>query len=287
MKRTIRKKLKNARTIDDHVHLSIHPESKAKIEYLEDSMRMNGIDLAIALAAYFPRKTGSISNQTSLSVTGKYENILVFGSLDAEHDLESGVSELETLLQKKEIFGIKLYPGYQYFYPNEKKLDAVYELASKFKVPVMFHSGLAYRSPGGIQFSRPIYIDDVAGNFQNVQIVISHLGDPSIKEATAVAHKNPNVYLDFSGLVSNTTKSQKRASKWQKLNEEYIAKTVADVMVDLMGTEKIIFGSDWPISSHEKSLELVAKLRKMLKLDNEEVDRVMSKNILKVLGVIK
>lgn len=287
MKKNLREKLKKAKIIDDHVHLSIHPESKAKIDYLEESMQKNSIDLAIALAAYFPRKTGSLSNEKALSLTEKYENILVFGSLDAEHDLDGGVLELESLLRRKKIFGIKLYPGYQYFYPNEKKLDAVYELASKFKVPMMFHSGLAYRSPGGIQFSRPIYIDDVAGNFQDVKIVISHLGDPSIREATAVAHKNPSVYLDFSGLVSNTTKSQKRALKWQKLNEKYIAKTVADVMIDLMGTEKIIFGSDWPISSHEKSLALVSKLRQMLKLDNEEVDLMMSKNMLRVLGVMK
>ncbi len=286
MKRKIKEKLRKAKAIDNHVHLSLHPKSKARIEYLEDSMGRNKIDLAIALATYFPRKTGSIGNEEILSLTEKYENILVFGSLDAEHDLENGVTDLESLLQKEKVFGIKLYPGYQYFYPNDKKLDTIYELASKFKVPVMFHSGLAYRSPGGIQFSRPIYIDDVAGNFPDLKIVISHLGDPSVKEATAVAHKNPNVYLDFSGLVSNTTKNKLRARKWQRLNEEYMAKTVADVIVDLMGTEKIIFGSDWPISSHEKSLELVLKLKKMLKLDKEEVDRMMSKNILKVLGII-
>ncbi|MFA6097473.1 MAG: amidohydrolase family protein [Candidatus Paceibacterota bacterium] len=286
MEKEMKERLKKARIIDDHVHLSIHPESRAKIGYLEDSMRKNGIDLAIALAAYFPRKTGSISNETALSITEDHENILVFGSLDAEHDLAGGVSELESLLERKKIFGIKLYPGYQYFYPNEKKLDAVYELASKFNVPVMFHSGLAYRSPGGIRFSRPIYIDDVAGSFQSMRIVISHLGDPSIREAAAVAHKNPNVYLDFSGLVSNTTKNQERAERWQKLNEEYIARTVADVLTDLMGTEKIIFGSDWPISSHEKSLALVSRLQKMLDLDDEEVERMLSKNMLTVLGII-
>ncbi len=287
MKRKMREKLKRAKIIDNHAHLGMYPKSKARIEYLEESMKKNGVDFAVALAAYFPRKTGSISNGEALSLAEKYENILIFGSLDAEHNFENGTLELESLLRRKKIFGIKLYPGYQYFYPNEKKLDAVYELASKFKVPVMFHSGLAYRSPGGIRFSRPIYIDDVAGSFQSMKIVISHLGDPSIREATAVAHKNPNVYLDFSGLVSNTTKSKMRAEKWRKLNEKYITKTVADVFIDLMGTEKIIFGSDWPISSHEKSLALVSRLGKMLKLDEEEIEQVMSKNMLKVLGIMK
>jgi len=287
MEKRIKAKLRKAKAIDNHVHLSMHSESKAKIELLEESMKKSGIDFSIVLAAYFPRKTGSITNHDILSIVEDYDNLLVFGSLDVENGLNEGTAELEELLAKDKIFGIKLYPGYQYFYPNEKKLDAIYELASKFQVPVMFHSGLAYRSPGGIQYSRPIYMDDVAGNFPDVKFIISHLGDPSVNEAIAVAHKNPNVYLDFSGLVSNTTKSRKRALKWQKLNEEYIVKIVADAMIDLMGTEKFIFGSDWPISSQEKSLLLAEKLRKKLDLEKEEMKQIMSKNMLRVLGIVK
>lgn len=286
MEKRIKAKLRKAKVIDNHAHLSVHPESKAKIELLEESMKKNGIDFSIVLAAYFPRKTGNISNRDILALSEKHENIIVFGSLDVENGLEEGTRELAELLAKEKIFGIKLYPGYQYFFPNERKLDPIYELASKHKVPVMFHSGLAYRSPGGIQYSRPIYMDDVAGNFQNVKFIISHLGDPNVNEAVAVAHKNPNVYLDFSGLVSNTTKSRKKDLKWQRLNEKYIIETVADTMIDLMGTEKFIFGSDWPISSHEKSLELARKLQKKLNLNKNEMKQIMSENMLKVLGIM-
>ena len=287
MRKEVRKMLKRAKIIDNHVHLSVHPKSRAKMEYLERSMVENGIDAAIALAAYFPRKTGSITNEQILSLTKNYNNVVVFGSLDAENNLQKGVSGLEKLLMKDEIVGIKLYPGYQFVYPNDKKLDEVYELAEKFKVPVMFHSGLAYKSPGGIRFSRPIYFDDVADKFSELKIIISHLGDPSIKEATAVAHKNPNVYLDFSGLVSNTTKNQQRSEKWKRKNEEYIIETIANVMIDLMGTEKIIFGTDWPISSHESYLSLVDSLEERLDLDSKEKRQILSENILEVLGVKK
>ena len=287
MRKKVKKMLKRASIIDNHVHLSTYPESRAKIEELERSMTENKIDVAIALAAYFPRKTGSITNEQILSLTKGYDNIVVFGSLDAENHLQKGVSELERLLLEDQIVGIKLYPGYQFVYPNDQKLDEVYKLANKFKVPVMFHSGLAYKSPGGIRFSRPIYFDDVADKFPELKIVISHLGDPDIRQATAVAHKNPNVYLDFSGLVSNTTKNQGRSEKWKRKNEEYIVKTIADVMVDLMGTEKIIFGTDWPISSHQAYLSLVDSLEEKLDLDSKEKRQILSGNILKALGVKK
>lgn len=287
MRKETRKMLKRAKIIDNHVHLSVHPKSRAKIEELEKSMTKNGIDVALALAAYFPRKTGSITNEQILSLTEGYENILVFGSLDAENNLQEGVIELERLLTEDRIVGIKLYPGYQFIYPNDEKLDAVYELATRFSVPVMFHSGLAYKSPGGIRFSRPIYFDDVADKFPDMKIIISHFGDPSIKEATAVAHKNPNVFLDFSGLISNTTKNQQRSEKWKRKNEELITETIASVFIDLMGTEKIIFGTDWPISSHKSYLSLVDSLEEMLELNSNEKRQILSGNIKRVLGIKK
>lgn len=88
MKRKIRIKLRKAKRIDNHAHLSIRSESNAKIEYLQESMKKNRIDFSIVLAAYFPRKTGSISNEQILSLTNGYENILVFGSLDIENEFE-------------------------------------------------------------------------------------------------------------------------------------------------------------------------------------------------------
>ncbi|MCK5085035.1 MAG: amidohydrolase [Candidatus Pacebacteria bacterium] len=287
MRKETKEMLKRASIIDDHVHLSVHAKSRAKIEELDRSMVENSIDAVIALAAYFPRKTGSITNEQILSLTKNYDNIVVFGSLDAENNLQKGVLELGKLLTEDRIVGIKLYPGYQFVYPNDKKLDEVYELAAKFGVPVMFHSGLAYKSPGGIRFSRPIYFDDVADKFPELKMIISHLGDPDIRQATAVAHKNPNVYLDFSGLVSNTTKNQERSEKWKRKNEEYITETIANVMIDLMGTEKIIFGTDWPISSHKAYLSLVDSLEERLDLDSKEKEQILAGNILKVLGVKK
>lgn len=287
MKKETREMLRRAEIIDNHVHLSIYPKSRAKIEELKKSMTRNGIDATLALAAYFPRKTGGITNEQILFLTEGYENILVFGSLDAENNLQEGVAELEKLLTEDRIVGIKLYPGYQFVYPNDKKLNAVYRLATRFGVPIMFHSGLAYKSPGGIQYSLPIYFDDVAGKFPELKIIISHLGDPDIRQATAVAHKNPNVYLDFSGLISNTTKNQQRSEKWKRKNEEYVTEIIVNVMTDLMGTEKIIFGTDWPISSHQSYLALVDSLEEILGLNSKEKSQILSENIKKVLGIKK
>jgi predicted TIM-barrel fold metal-dependent hydrolase len=39
---------------------------------------------------------------------------------------------------------MKLYPGYEPFYPSDPKLEPVYQLAAEFKVPVRIHTS---RSP--------------------------------------------------------------------------------------------------------------------------------------------
>lgn len=271
--------------VDAHIHLSQNPLSDAKLSKLLESMNKNNIDMAIALAAYFPRKNGSITNSEIISLTEGKKNILIFGSLDTENNLSSGLNELEKLFKEEKIAGIKLYPGYQFIFPNDPKLNRLYAIAVKFDVPVMFHSGLVYRNTGKMKYTDPYHIDEVATEFPDLKIIISHLGDPEIGKATSVAHKNKNVYLDISGLISNTTKSRGKQEKWQRRSEKLIANTVADVIMELMGTEKIIFGTDWPISSHESYIELARYLEETLNLDKYEKEQMMSENIKRLLNI--
>lgn len=278
------KLLKKAKIIDNHVHLSLNSQSNAKIENLLESMSKNHIDIAIALAAYFPRKSGSIANREIISLAEKHDNIMIFGSLNAEQNIVHGTRELEMLIKNNSIIGIKLYPGYQNFDPGSKNLWPVYRLATDYNIPVMFHGGLVYKS-GEMKYAHPYLVDKAAVDFPNLPIIISHLGDPSISEAVAVAHKNPNVYLDFSGLISNTTKAGQRKDKWRKLNEKLMKEKIANAIIDLSGTGKIIFGTDWPISSHESYLDLMEFLEEKLGLDRKEKKEILNGNIKKALGI--
>jgi len=238
---------------------------------------------AIALAAYFPRKNGSITNDQIISLARNEKNILIFGSLDAENNLDSGINELKNLLKQEKSSESKIYPGYQFIFPNNPKLNQLYQLAINFDIPVMFHSGLVYRNTGKMKYTDPYYIDEVATDFPELKIIISHLGDPEINKATSVALKNQNVYLDISGLISNMTKERGRQEKWKKLNEQSITKTISKVIIELMGTEKIIFGTDWPISSHESYIMLIDHLEETLDLDRYEKEQMMSENIKNIL----
>ena len=99
------------------------------------------------------------------------------------------------------IKALKIYPGYEPFYPADAKLAPAYELAEAFDVPVMIHSGDTYAPRGKVKYSHPLHVDDVAVDFPRVKFLICHLGNPWFRDCMEVVYKNDNVYTDISGLV--------------------------------------------------------------------------------------
>ncbi len=61
------------------------------------------------------------------------------------------IEETRTFLQEGTICGIKLYPGYEPFYPSDPKLEPVYALARTHGVPIMFHSGDTFTPKGKLK----------------------------------------------------------------------------------------------------------------------------------------
>src|SRR5215218_1090532 len=60
------------------------------------------------------------------------------------------------------IRGMKLYCGYEHYYPYDKRYQRVYDLCVEFGMPVMIHTGDTFSSTGKLRFSHPLNIDEVA-----------------------------------------------------------------------------------------------------------------------------
>ncbi len=159
---------------------------------------------------------------------------------------------VQSLLSLKKIRGIKLYPGYQYFYPNEEKVYPLYDLCSSQGMPVMFHSGTTYGKKGRLKYAHPLHIDDVAVDFPHMPIIISHLGNPWTEVVREVMQKNKNVYTDISGMFVSGKEDYGHYFKEvvQKLN----------VLINYCGADHVLFGTDFPIQSYEDTKKLVDSL---------------------------
>ncbi len=150
------------------------------------------------------------------------------------------------------IRGLKLYPGYEPFYPHDRRLQVVYDLAEEFDVPVMIHSGDTYIRGGRLKYSHPIEVDEVAVDHPNVNLVICHLGNPWLVDCMEVVYKNQNVYADFSGLV---------LGEFTDAFETYMEEQIAEVILYAGEPGRFLYGSDWPICSMKSYVEFVGQLR--------------------------
>ena len=84
---------------------------------------------------------------------------------------------------------------------NDKRFYPVYSKCQELGIPVTVHSSINFSVDRTIDYSRPIYLDEVACDFPNLTIVANHGGWPWVTEMVAVAWKHPNVYIEI-GAVS-------------------------------------------------------------------------------------
>ncbi|HEY0871936.1 MAG TPA: amidohydrolase family protein [Vicinamibacterales bacterium] len=242
--------------IDCHTHVNnYHDEQVDALEEciarLLKAMRRNRIDEALVLTSY-KVVPGRPSTRAVVDATRKHPNLHVVAGLSWTNFTAGDVEELRSLLQEGVIKGLKLYPGYEPFYPSDPKLTPAYLLAEEFDVPVMIHTGDTYSPRGKVKFSHPIHIDEVAVDFPRVKFVICHLGNPWLRDCMEVVYKNENVYADISGLV---------LGDFSDRFEEYMRKQLHEMLLWGMNPRKVLFGTDWPISSMESYLRFMEELR--------------------------
>jgi len=241
--------------IDCHVHLNNYHEHVShvlsdSIARLRAAMAVSGVDYSLVLTSYIvsPHRP---STSEVIAAIGDATDLGVVAGISYLNFRERDLRELADALKAGHVKGLKLYPGYEAFYPHDRRLDIVYELAGEFDVPVMIHSGDTYSAKGKLKYAHPLEIDEVAVDHPNVKFVICHLGNPWLTDCMEVVYKNANVYADISGLVTG---------EFTEAFEEYMSDEIEDVILYAGNPERFLFGSDWPICSMKSYVDFVGRL---------------------------
>ena len=148
----------------------------------------------------------------------------------------------EAIAVRSDIAGFKIYAGYYHVDINDPVYTSVYRLASEHNLAVAIHSGETYFKGGLLEYSRPLHVDKLAYAFPDMRIVICHLGFPWVMEACEMATKNPNVYVDISGLAVGSA-AECDLMRTEPLIRDYFRQG----LVFMNDYEKVIFGTDWPL----------------------------------------
>ncbi|RLQ96138.1 amidohydrolase family protein [Falsibacillus albus] len=169
------------------------------------------------------------------------------------HHLEApDLEALEKTLNDPKVVGMKIYLGYYRFYAYDEIYQPVYELAAKYSMPVVFHTGDTYSERGLLKYSHPLTLDEVAVQHRNVNFVMAHFGDPWTLDGAEVVYKNRNMFADLSGLVVGNAEDIKRYhSSPRFFNHLKHALTFTD------NYKKFLFGTDWPLVPVQPYIEFV------------------------------
>ncbi len=241
--------------IDCHTHINNYHDETADslqscVEKLQLEMRRNRIDIALVLTSY-KVNPGRPSTRATIEATRGRKHIRVVAGLAFESLSPAVLEELREDLAQGLIRGLKLYPGYEPFFPSDQALEPVYALAQEFKVPVMVHSGDTFTPKGKLKYAHPLNVDEVAVDHPGVDFIICHLGNPWIRDCMEVVYKNRNVYTDISGLV---------LGNFSDRFESFMRKQLQEMLEYGVEPDKVLFGTDWPLASMESYLEFIEEL---------------------------
>ena len=194
-----------------------------------------------------------------------------------EANAEATAREFEHYITHKHCLGIKLYPGYESVFVNDRRHWPLFELARAYKVPVVIHSGDTVRADGLLKYSHPLTVDEAAVNFRDVNFVIAHCGRPWFMDAAEVAAKNPNVALDVSGLLAGKPKPlelfERQAGFWRQLH------TWLNYLGDY---SRVMYGSDWPLVNIPLYIRMISYI-----IPEEHYEEVFYLNALRIFPKIK
>ena len=200
----------------------------------------------------------------------------VQSELITEANAEATAREFEHYITHEHCLGIKLYPGYESVYVNDRRHWPLFELAAAYNVPVVIHTGDTARPDGLLKYSHPLTVDEAAVNFRNVNFVIAHCGCPWIVDAAEVAAKNANVAIDVSGLLEGKPKPlalfEHQAGFWRQLH------TWLNYMGDY---SRVLYGSDWPLVNIPLYIRMISYI-----IPEEHYEEVFYKNALRIFSKI-
>lgn len=262
--------------VDCHVHLNNYHEDTREtldecIDRLNRSMRVNRVDLALILTSY-KVTPGRPSTLRVVEAIRDLPHLAVVAGLDYHTFEPSQLDALHGPVREGRVRGLKLYPGYQPFYPSDARWAPAYAFAAEHRVPVMIHTGDTYSPDGKVKYSHPLHVDEAAVDHRDVNFVICHLGNPWIRDCMEVVYKNANVYTDISGLV---------LGKFSDRFETYMRKQVQEMLLYGVEPDKVLYGTDWPISSMESYLEFMRQLA----TPEAERRKIMGENALALYGL--
>jgi uncharacterized protein len=173
--------------------------------------------------------------------------------------------------ERKEVKGFKIRLGYVNAPAESAIFGPLYDFAESEKLPVLFHTGDTAFSTGDLANAHPLTLDKLANKRQELTMILCHFGNPWFDDVAELIYKHPNVYTDTSGLITGGRVYAEKYARW-------LSRKISEAVYYAGGAEKIIFGTDYPVTKHSDALNLI----KRLEVDDPDKEKILWRNATRV-----
>ena len=163
--------------------------------------------------------------------------------------------------------GIKLHPVAQRFEPNDPRMHPVYDACDELGLVVLSHTGSA---KGGEAFAEPAAFGAMLARHPRLRVVLAHLGGGSWRQTLALARAFPEVAFDLCEIIEWTGAPGAPT-------EEDLARMIQEI-----GPERVMLGTDFPWYDLDRTVELVMKLPL---LATAEKEAILGANAMRILDL--
>lgn len=238
----------------DHLrtYYKIEPVSDGRLCHLMNSAEENQVDkLVVCATATKPKQVQMINDYISGLLD---EHVVGFGTLHCDFDeIDAEIARMKAL----NLSGIKFHPIFQDFYIDDDKAMQMFEKIGNL-FPVLIHMGDIYSDA-----TTPVRLSNVMKELPQVTFIAAHLGGFSEWEATKKYLVGKNLYFDTSSSV------------------RFMPPKVAKDIIHAHGVDKILFGTDYPLSNYAIEFQYLENL----KLTEEEYEKIYWKNAYQLLNL--
>jgi len=184
-------------------------------------------------------------NDHMLELARTYPEVIPVAGVSVDNGIRFAMRDVEKYADQG-VAAINLSPFMSKLDANDRSLYPIYGLCELLKKPVIVHGSLHYWRGAYMYNGQPQYIDEIAVDFPELKLIVSHGGNGFGPPILAIAQRHPNVYLEFSAL-----------------NPTYMAPEFL-VAANSYLKKKCLFGTDYPLLEFDLCID---RWKKALKED--------------------
>jgi hypothetical protein len=235
-------------------------------------MDVAGIDSAVLLpiACERARRDAVSSNEQVAELCGMSRRFIGFASVDPMKP--DAPKQLEFAITAMGLKGLKLDAALQDFECNHPKVFQVYEAAAALGIPVLVHTGMSWAPGTPLDRGRPLLLEEAIVRFSRLNFVLAHWGWPWVWDATALALKYPNVFLDTSCLYYDSPR---------EFFQFVFRQEIPTTLIERSLRNQVVFGSNYP----RVEIKNMVKALKSLSLTERCLEKILGGNGERLLGI--